>query len=123
MTTAPAARLSGLQRAILLYLAQERIAGRTMAQWQPSRWYPTWSPSNRAVFSRALHRLEARGLILRQNQRAAVPGSWTGYRRSVTDPFMKRTTTIELTPIGREVAERLTNGVSPDVSRSGRAAA
>jgi hypothetical protein len=60
----------------------------------------------RAVFSRALARLERRGLVLRINGAQGLPGG--GIRRSVDEPAPVRTDHLLLTPEGEEAAKRLT---------------
>jgi hypothetical protein len=111
-----AARLSRLQKTILRYLRDETADweryfqvhgehdGLVWLQHWGCPWSPryiryttqgdttTWTPTDRAVFSRALHRLEQRGLVERKNDR-------TGMSR--------RTTTVRLTKRGREIAKRL----------------
>jgi hypothetical protein len=62
-------------------------------EWHPSLWNDTWTPTDRAVLSRALRRLEQRGLVERKNERT---GKST------------RTTHVRLTERGREVAKWLT---------------
>ena len=71
-------------------LARVRCWG---VEWYPSRWLDGSTPADRAVVSRALRRLEQRGLVERKNQRTGKPG---------------RTTNVRLTDRGREIAKRLT---------------
>jgi DNA-binding PadR family transcriptional regulator len=61
--------------------------------WDPSRGQDSWTPTDRAVVSRALRRLEQRGLVERKNEQTDNPA---------------RTTNVRLTARGREVANRLT---------------
>jgi DNA-binding PadR family transcriptional regulator len=56
--------------------------------------YPEWTAGDRASVSRALRRLEARGLIVR------IPVETDGERG-------RRTSSIRLTPEGREVVRRI----------------
>jgi hypothetical protein len=61
--------------------------------------------SDQAV-SRALRRLESRGLLVRSNHlRGQI-------RSSASDPPPTRTTAIKLTPVGRDVAQLITKCVS-----------
>jgi hypothetical protein len=104
------ARLSGLQKTILSIVWAETSSLETdleasgrhdlLAQvrywdvdWHPSQWLDIWTPADRAVFSRALRRLEQCGLVERKN-------AWTV--ESI------RTTHVRLTERGCEVAKRLT---------------
>jgi hypothetical protein len=107
-----AAGLSWLQEVILEYLqAQtartERVGRRYDDQellarvrswgvhWYPSRIWegPTaWTPTERAGFSRALERLEQRGLVERKNRQ---------------NPASSRTTYVRLTTRGRSIAKWL----------------
>ena len=66
-------------------------------RWRPGHGQDDWTPSDRAVFSRAVLRLAQRGLVLRRNQVSASP---------------RRATHILLTPAGRAAAERLTKTVA-----------
>lgn len=61
--------------------------------WYPAKGQEDWTRSDSAIISRALHRLEARGLLERNND-------ITNNRR--------RATRVKLTPAGIEVAKRLT---------------
>ena len=108
------ARLSWLQQDILRFVCLEtawlekafRAQGKHdhLAQlqawgleWHPHQWWHRhevpwiWTPTDRAVFSRALRRLEQRGLIERKNARTGMPG---------------RTTHVRLTEQGRKIARR-----------------
>jgi hypothetical protein len=133
--TRPDAKLSRLQKSILLWLLrqteeleviasddrgldslpvavlandeQRRVIGARIAL----HWGVWWrigdsTPAERAAFSRALKRLEERGLVLRQNRVAGAPGSG-GLRDSAAQLHI-RTTNVQLTDMGREVAKRLT---------------
>jgi DnaB-like helicase N terminal domain len=62
-------------------------------EWYPSRGHDRWTPTDRAVVSRALRRLEQRGLVERKNECTGQPG---------------RTTNVRLTERGREIAKQLT---------------
>ena len=98
-----------LRTVFWLYDYAERNAtdyGRRMVEiwgihWTPSRWHQDWTASDRASVSRALKRLEGRGLVLRTND-------WGGDRR---------TNHVRLTEQGRQEAERLTKAVCEDVNR------
>ena len=65
-------------------------------------------PSERAALSRAMLRLEQRGLILRQNWTSGAPGVG-GPRKAATDPHRK-TTHVLLTDAGRALADNLAHG-------------
>ena len=58
-------------------------------RWKPGAGDPDWGPAKRAAYSRALCRLEQRGLILRRNWRI---------------PHSRRTTHVQLLPQGKVVA-------------------
>jgi hypothetical protein len=108
----PEARLSQLQKKILRCVYARTIRDETWAkgtgetwrikhveywgiEWYPSKGQRAWTPSNRAVMSRALRRLEQRGLVERRNR---ISGEESG-----------RTVNVHLTDRGREVAKRLTS--------------
>jgi hypothetical protein len=68
------------------------------------------SPADRAAFSRALKRLEARGLIVCSNTTSGIPsGPRARYIRTSADEPHGRTDSLFLTDLGRETTERLTN--------------
>ena len=109
--------LSKLQKTILCWLLEQykhiESTGEKISvwgiDWNPSgRWYSLyhrqnhWTATKRADVSRALRRLEQRGLVIRKN--------------SVSDGM--RTTDVLLTTTGREVSERLTKNNFENVSRS-----
>jgi hypothetical protein len=104
------ARLSWLQKAILAAVwagtssletdlevrGQHDLLARVQywgVEWYPRQWLERWTPADRAVFSRALRRLEQRGLVERKNARTVESTC---------------TTHVRLTERGREVAKRLT---------------
>ena len=106
----PEARLSQLQKTILELVWAETYRLETALEargqrgllarvqdwgvdWAPTRWADPWTPADRAVISRALRRLEQRGLVERKNEVTNTP---------------RRTTNVRLTDRGREVAKRLT---------------
>jgi hypothetical protein len=66
------------------------------------------SRSRRASLSRALRRLEERGLILRQNSASGSPGI-EGPRQSNADPHSRRSTEVQLLPAGMQLARELVN--------------
>jgi hypothetical protein len=70
------------------------------------------SRADSAAFSRALRRLEARGLIIRTNSSSGSPEQqgWPRgrVRLRMEEPAPKRTDHIILTPEGEAVAKRLT---------------
>jgi len=89
-------------------------------------WRTTGTRSGQASLSRALRRLETRGLVLRQNQVVGSPDSVAvdpdgvsrpGYKRTSRDQRHGRTTHVELTAAGIEVAKGLTTGPSEYVNR------
>lgn len=70
--------------------------------------------ASRLGISTSLRRLEARGLIVRCNERS---GDGQGYVRCRLDqPPPKRTTSVKLTDAGRHVAQLLTTGITHNVS-------
>ena len=106
----PEARLSQLQKVLLEAVWDETCRLETTleargeqgllarvrywgVEWYPSRWLDDSMPADRAVVSRALRRLEQRGLVERKNQRTGKSG---------------RTTNVRLTNWGLEIAKRLT---------------
>ncbi len=84
---------------------KERDAAGTLTVWGVPI-LTAGSASYRASVSRSLRRLEARGLILRQNNVSNIPGL-SGRRRSADDPHRK-TTHVAFTDIGLAYMERLT---------------
>jgi DNA-binding MarR family transcriptional regulator len=125
MSTTAAAKLSKAQRAILedlLCYLQTQPAG----QWRPA---PGCSPpiplrelrgrrsrrgawgktrADSAAYSRALRRLEARGLVLRTNVMSGRPD--TGHVRTAADQPHGRSDHVFLTDLGRQVAGQIQNG-------------
>jgi hypothetical protein len=71
------------------------------------------SRSRCASLSRAMRRLEERGLILRQNSRSGAPGI-KGPRQSTADPHSRRNTNIVLLPAGMQLARELVNKKTPE---------
>ena len=121
--------LSELQERILCWLLQATVEVETHGHpiqqrdlayfgipWRPSKGQKAWTATDRAVFSRAISRLEARRLIIRQNIASGTPGIGRA-RLTVDEPPPLRTTHLKLTDTGREVAERLTKTVNYNVSR------
>ena len=81
-------------------------------EWWPSTWWPNVKP---ASVSRSLRELEARGLLLRQNQHSGSPGQ--GYARTRADePAPRRCTHVLLTEQGREAAKLLISHVTQDIN-------
>lgn len=79
-------------------------------QWLRQGYGPkSQTAAYRASLSRALKRLEERGLVVRQNCIHGFPGHPEGRagRVSKVDPAPKRTTNVVLTAEGRAIAERL----------------
>jgi hypothetical protein len=69
------------------------------------------SRADSAAFSRALRRLETRGLVIRTNVRTGSPVGDEEYgpvRLQLDEPVPKRTDHIILTPAGEEIAKRST---------------
>lgn len=83
------------------------------------------TPADRAAFSRAIARLERRGLVIRSNSTSGLPA---GHPRAgrvrvrIEEPAPRRTDHLILTPAGEEMAKRLTNKPGRFVNRfeSGR---
>jgi hypothetical protein len=67
--------------------------------WKPSRWMSEWNATRRADTSRALQRLEVRGLVER-----AQSNQWILLH---LDKPQHRTYVVALTRLGLEVAERI----------------
>jgi len=91
------ARLSRLQRRILRQLQAQaawiRVCGDARAQvalfawgipWRPGAPYVHWTASRRAAYSRALRRLEQRGLLLRVQRGRRRPSRRTTHVRLLT---------------------------------------
>jgi len=75
------------------------------------RWRTKGTRSDQTSLSRALRRLEERGLVLRQNQ-VRGSGEGTGRCRLSKAEEHNRTTHVRLLPDGIEVAERLSTEVA-----------
>ncbi len=114
MTEAAVKKLSRVQKRMLLDLLtctrQVELHGGETARNELRFWGVRWSvlrrnleksPAVCAAHSRALRRLERRGLVVRSNDNSGVP--CTGKRAGQT-----RTTRVRLTDLGRGVAESLT---------------
>ncbi len=112
-------KLSALQKHVLRHLYQCRIkqaeyesrpgylAGCKHLNTFGSKWRAGGTPAQRASLSRALARLEARGLLLRQNSYTGSEDGGCRTDKSQTPP--KRTVEVLLTPLGVAVAKRLTS--------------
>jgi len=109
--------LGSLQRRILVWLYEQTLAAEKVAAfpgrlavwgvpWQTHVRGSEWSPGKRASVSAALRRLEARGLLLRQNESGGSPR--TGPARIHAAEPHSRTTSVLLTEEGRRVAKQLT---------------
>jgi hypothetical protein len=88
-------RLSELQRVILRHIWSETLEQGLLSvaiPWAPSAWLGPWTRADAAASSRALRRLERRGLVERLPARPAGA---------------HRTTHVRLTDRGRAVAEQL----------------
>ena len=90
----PEASLSKQQKAILVEVCERERMGRD-TPWQGGYywWHGSATRSAQASMSRALRRLEARGLVRRLNHMSGSP---------------ERTTHVAPTAEGRAIAERLT---------------
>lgn len=121
--------LSKQQKYVLVHIYKLWI------QMMPHHWGVRWatssSRSGAASMSRTLHRLEERGLILRQNdvsgnnavKHPTPDGTMSnGKVRQPGDGRQKgsRTLSVTMLPAGIELAERLTSQASGDVNRLGR---
>ena len=120
--------LSMQQRDLLMHLDRQRqhLATHLLAR-NYACWGVPWgargahSRSRQASVSRALARLEQRGLVLRQNWVNGSPGTG-GIRTAATDPHL-RTTNVLLLPAGIALAARLTKQTANEMLTSqGRAA-
>lgn len=106
--------LSRLQRELLarllVYDDRARAGTPQFGYWGvPVKWLRREGDRTRsgsAAFSRALARLEARGLALRSSQNSGVPsGPRKGYiRTSPDEPAPRRADLVVLTDAGREAA-------------------
>jgi hypothetical protein len=116
--------LSKMQKFMLFTLYQWHLAGRSVEDWGIP-WRTTGTRSDQASLSRALRRLEERGLVLRQNQHGegAIDGRprldpigrlrTSGFcRRDKDDGRVTRTDHVVLLPAGLALAERLTKGAT-----------
>lgn len=78
------------------------------AQWNPSRIFDDFDRAVSADISRAVGRLEKRGLVIRQSQRRGTPDS--GRARTSPDSMPPvRCTHVLLTPSGRAIASEIQN--------------
>lgn len=96
--------LSVLQKEVLTFLYRETLVlderGSNRARYWGVRWRPhAETPTAQAALSRAVRRLEQRGLLVRKNER-------TGGNRNGR-PIPWRTTHLQLTAEGKQTAERL----------------
>ena len=94
------------QRKILSWLFDKESAFyyRKRNNWYPGKFHAgNWSTTDRAVYSRALRRLEERGLIEREN--SIFGNDYPGHKR--------RTNEVTLTAEGLELAEAYTLTKSP----------
>src|SRR5688500_8040526 len=89
-------KLSHLQKHLLYYLARRHAAQEARNDIRGLAWGAYWkvggTPAERAAYSRALRRLEQRGLVLRQNETSGAPH--TGSVRTHADQPHKRTTNV-----------------------------
>ena len=111
-------RLSKVQRDLLAFLYAEHLAGGAGRGYDGCiHWHTEGTNSQRATLSRALRRLEHRGLLLRLNFVSGM-GEQRGFgmRRSKDDPH-NRTTHIRMLPPGVEVGKRLSNEAISGVNR------
>ena len=98
-------KLSWWERELLLHVRRvelERDGDRFWGLcWRPGRFVANYRPGTRVTVSRAVRRLERRGLALRQNR------GWNDLRRKAADPAPRRMTDLSLTTEGRTLASRL----------------
>jgi len=83
-----------------------RIARTFGTPWRPKKWWPDMSRAEAANVARALARLEARGLLIRQHLTSSAPDS----DQEHTDPHSlpsRRCEHVLLLPAGRSIAEHL----------------
>jgi DNA-binding MarR family transcriptional regulator len=116
--TDPAFKLSKVQRDLLAFLYAEHVAGGAGPGYDGCiHWRTEGTDCQRATLSRALRRLERRGLLLRLNFFSGM-GERHGFgvRQSKNDPH-NRTTHIKLLPLGVEIGKRLTNQLIGSVNR------
>lgn len=114
-----ASKLSAQQRQILLYLYEchgavgdHPLARRLRVwgtRWKAQKWE---SRSRHASMSRALSRLESRGLLLRQNEVSGAPKT-RGIRANASEPHVRTTSVLLLLP-GIEIAKQLTKRPSAE---------
>jgi hypothetical protein len=110
-------RLSKVQRDLLLWAYDHRPTSAVNVMFGARLKWPTGlPPARRASLSRALRRLERRGLILRQNTTTGNPE--TGAARKSPDEPHTRTNGVALTVAGLELCERLTQETMEQVNRS-----
>jgi hypothetical protein len=107
-------KLSPQQQALLVRLYEEYT--QCPHYRSPTGWGIPWrtheTRSRCSSLSRALRRLEARGLLLRQNWWGGLPGL-EGPRQSKDDPH-RRSTSVLLLPAGVELARELVNKKTTD---------
>lgn len=118
--------LSALQADILRYVLSNtqhiEENGSDNYRWEVAYWGIHWRPfgdghpnaSERASMSRALRRLDARGLVQRRNSHS---GDRHQERQDRERPAVTRTICVKLTEEGRSVAERLTKETTEAVNR------
>lgn len=99
-------RLSQLQKNILFKLVErtESSGGREV-EWKASEWFGETTPSKQASYSRALERLESRGLVIRQSVSASNRDKST---KAIKRGSKKLTTHIKLTDLGLMIGKQLT---------------
>lgn len=119
----PTKGLSELQKYILKDLAfrwdnEPGFAECWGVRWTPSKrhwvigkgWETGQTKSEKVTYSKALARLEKRGLIIRQNGMGGgkkYPNNNGMSRRSVSEPYGGKTTNVVLTESGLHVATQL----------------
>ena len=109
--------LSHQQRAVLFWVARWMVhieaAGTDTARARLPVWGVPWhtgrnlSPARRASMSRAVQRLEARGLVLRTNPTSGL------LRRTRADLAPRRATHLRLTPAGCALVNALLTARRP----------
>jgi len=116
--TDPTTKLSKVQRDLLAFLYAEHIAGGAGPGYGGCiHWRTKATNSGRATLSRALCRLERRGLLLRLNFTSGMGERHDFAMRQSKDDPHNRSTHIKLLPAGVEIGKRLSNHTTANVNR------
>jgi predicted transcriptional regulator len=98
-------KLSKMQKQILAKLLEKiRVTKSPDVEWSPGDWFEALDPSKQAIYSRALQRLESRGLVVRQSINA---NSLDKTRIQIKRGSNRKTTHVRLTDLGIAIANRL----------------